>query len=407
MALLVSTQITGTLAVTDQVTAPGVTASFDGFLYGSSSFALTASVAINSGGVISGGSYNISTSFASASLSTSLSKTASFLLGSGYLSNSDSLQFSPSARILNAAGNTVIGPDDTQLLSEGTQNPTLDWDAMQTYDINGNPSIDWENRWLIDELGRTQLSWSSSLLVFYGTASYAGTASILLGSIESAQYATSASFSSHSYTADTASFSTSSISASYAGTASILIGSVQSAQLATSASFASQSISASYAGTASILLGFVQSAQFATSASFASCSISASYATSASYTPMGRSIVLCSAYTPLSTGADSAEVSIPFSPLDGSSSLSWNIRRISFRAQTAETNTSSINIELSVAPGIFSPIFIASASLIGAINETASIGLFGTASSGNKLRFNVTTLGTAQNWTIISEIANS
>jgi hypothetical protein len=62
MAVLVSTQITGSLQVTQGIT---------GSLLGTSSYALSASWAPSNGGVTPGGSYNISASWASSSISAS------------------------------------------------------------------------------------------------------------------------------------------------------------------------------------------------------------------------------------------------------------------------------------------------------------------------------------------------
>jgi len=206
-----------------------------------------------------------------------------------------------------------------------------------------------------------------------------------------------------------------------------------------SSSFASRAISASWAKNAAtsstaITSIFAQTAdysldsQFSLTASYAlnaetasfniinyvtqsilssSWSDFASSSVSSSYTNLGRSIVLCSAYTPLITGADPAEVTIPYSVMDGFSIISWNVKRLSFRAQLSESVSSVIDIEKSTGGGVFSPTTIGSVTLPAASYEGFTTGSLGTVVSGDKIRFNVTTLGTAQNWTIITEISNA
>jgi hypothetical protein len=142
------------------------------------------------------------------------------------------------------------------------------------------------------------------------------------------------------------------------------------------------------------------------SASVLIVGVSSSYAYTSSYVPTGRSIVLCSAYTPTIIGPDAAEVTIPFSPIDGTSSMSWNIKRLLFRAQSIESFTSSLNIEKSSATGSFSSSFLNFVTLNSGSYENSVTGS-GSITSGDKLRFNVTQLGTAQNWTVITELSNT
>jgi hypothetical protein len=119
-------------------------------------------------------------------------------------------------------------------------------------------------------------------------------------------------------------------------------------------------------------------------------------------------MILCSAYTPSLIEPDAAEVSVPFDPIDGISSIDWNVKRISLRVQTPETVTSSIDIEKSSGPGVFSATTVGSLMLLSGSYETAfASASLGTVTSGDKLRFNVTALGTAANWTIITEISNA
>lgn len=240
------------------------------------------------------------------------------------------------------------------------------------------------------------------------SSSLFGTASWALNTLNVLQ-AVSASYASF---AQLAFIATSSISASWAS-ASLF------ASFAISASFASQSISASWAPPVpsdyAISASFASESFWATSASFASRSISSSfssvalsssYAVTASWVPIGRSVVLCSAFSPTTTGGDAAEVIVPFNP-QNNTVISWSVKRLSIRAQSVESITSSINIEKSSVVGAFSASLIGSVSLPSSSYENYATGTFTTTVSGDKLRFNVTTLGTAQNWTVIAELSNA
>ena len=119
--------------------------------------------------------------------------------------------------------------------------------------------------------------------------------------------------------------------------------------------------------------------------------------------PLGCVLALCSAFTPIGTGADVAEIPVPYSPRDGSSSINWNVRRINFRVQTAGIS-SEVNIEKSSDTGGFSATTVGTLTLASGSYETSNSSSLGTINSGDKIRFNVTTLGTAQNWTITTEL---
>jgi hypothetical protein len=120
----------------------------------------------------------------------------------------------------------------------------------------------------------------------------------------------------------------------------------------------------------------------------------------------GRSIMLCSAYTPLISGPDIGEVPVPYSPLDGTTSLIYTVRRLVFRVQTSANDTSIIAIEKSTGTGGFSATTIGSVTLSSGSYEAYNTGSLGTINSGDKLRFNITTLGSAQNWITICEISS-
>jgi len=108
------------------------------------------------------------------------------------------------------------------------------------------------------------------------------------------------------------------------------------------------------------------------------------------------------AYTPTSIGADAAEVPIPYSP-NGLTPLSWSVNRINFRTQVSESISSSITIEKSLTGGIFTAISMGTVMLSGSLYETYT-GSVATINSGDKMRFYVNQLGTAQNWTITVEV---
>lgn len=190
-------------------------------------------------------------------------------------------------------------------------------------------------------------------------------------------------------------------SASYIATCSVAI----LAYTAQTADFALDSMyawSSSYAQTCSVYeVNFLTSS--VESSSFASQSFSASYV------PLGRSIVLCAGYTPVLPGADIAEYVIPYHPQgDGTVPLDWNIKRFTIRAQTIETSQSVVNIEKFSGSGIFVGTVVGSLTLPALAYEAYSSS-FTSASltSGDKIRFNVVSLGTSQNWTIITEISNA
>jgi hypothetical protein len=112
--------------------------------------------------------------------------------------------------------------------------------------------------------------------------------------------------------------------------------------------------------------------------------------------PAVQSVVLCSAFTPVTTGADTAQVEIPYSSSGGS--LTYTILRLLVRVQTAG-GSPSVLFEMSTGTGAFSPTSIGTVTLTSGAYEGQNTTSLGTISSGTKVRFNVQTLGTAQNWT--------
>lgn len=118
----------------------------------------------------------------------------------------------------------------------------------------------------------------------------------------------------------------------------------------------------------------------------------------------GRTLLLCSAYTPVLTGPDLAELPVPYSASNGTSSKTYNIRRLGLTVQTAGT-VSSVAIEKSyVASGGFTAISVGTIALSAGNYDAATVSSLGTINSGDKLRFNPLILGTAQNWAVTVEI---
>ena len=137
-------------------------------------------------------------------------------------------------------------------------------------------------------------------------------------------------------------------------------------------------------------------------------------------------VTFCSGYTPTATGADSVVFRFPESTVDGTSSLTYQLRRVSMRVETLSSGTSTIRLEkygwnAGVGTGAFSTSstgstlnVLASALNIGgsSMGETfatsASIGFSGngiTYVSGDKLRVNFTALNaTHANFTITALI---
>ena len=113
------------------------------------------------------------------------------------------------------------------------------------------------------------------------------------------------------------------------------------------------------------------------------------------------SVVLCSAYTPAALGADAAEIPVPHG-FDGSALL-WNTTRFIIRVQTAGSAPAAA-IEKSEGNGVFTAISLGTVTLDANAYEGTHIPASGSVASGDKLRFNVLSLGTAQNWTVAVEL---
>lgn len=120
--------------------------------------------------------------------------------------------------------------------------------------------------------------------------------------------------------------------------------------------------------------------------------------------PYGASLVLVAGYTPLQIGADAAEVVVPAKP-DGSSAT-WTIGNATFRVSAAG-GAPELSIEKSSGGGAFvSSGTLATLAMPDGGHEVTVPGS-GTVVTGDAVRLNVTSLGTATGWTVsISLTAN-
>lgn len=115
--------------------------------------------------------------------------------------------------------------------------------------------------------------------------------------------------------------------------------------------------------------------------------------------PVACLLTLCSAFTPAGTGADIAEIVVPYNPKDGTTSVTWTVRRIDFRVNVAG-GAPAITVEKYTGTGAFSATTVGTVTLGSGAYEGETHSGLGTVASGNKLRFNVGTLATATGWTI-------
>lgn len=116
-----------------------------------------------------------------------------------------------------------------------------------------------------------------------------------------------------------------------------------------------------------------------------------------------RAIAMCLAYTPSITGADSAEIPIPYDT-DGITSVTWNINRFTLRVQTAG-GAASVALQKSTGTGVFSPTTLGTVIVTSGAYEGFTTSGLGTLSSSDKIRFNVLSISGTQNWTVLTEIS--
>ena len=124
-------------------------------------------------------------------------------------------------------------------------------------------------------------------------------------------------------------------------------------------------------------------------------------------TPEKKSITLtfCSAFTPVATGGDTAELDVP--KINGQPVL-WNVMTIFFRVATAG-GAPSVTIEKYTGTGAFSPTTVGTVTLGSGANEGQTTSGFTTTqlTSWDKVRMNPVTLATALNWTVEMELTKA
>lgn len=121
-------------------------------------------------------------------------------------------------------------------------------------------------------------------------------------------------------------------------------------------------------------------------------------------------VLLMAGLTPTATGGDDLEFVVPYD-VDGTTSKTYAIKRVTLRLKTASTSGSAtIQIEKSTAAGAFSGTNQLAASLSAAsgvhqASTTSMAGGQGTVASGDKLRVNVSALGTGTaGWSVSVEL---
>ncbi len=121
----------------------------------------------------------------------------------------------------------------------------------------------------------------------------------------------------------------------------------------------------------------------------------------------GLFLGLSCGYTPSAVGADPNEVTIPYSKADGTTVLTWTIRRITFRVATAG-GSPSMRVEKSTVAGGFSAATVATLTIAAGDSRVSTTASLGTVSSGDTLRFNALDLGSgAAGWTVTIELGES
>jgi hypothetical protein len=117
-------------------------------------------------------------------------------------------------------------------------------------------------------------------------------------------------------------------------------------------------------------------------------------------TPSKRSVVmtLMEGFTPLASGADAAQIVVPFSPADGTTVLTWTVRRIDWRVSGVGTTSGSITVQKSTAAGAFSATTVGTVTIGAATHEANNTTSLGTVASGDKIRTFINTLGDKTGW---------
>jgi hypothetical protein len=117
-------------------------------------------------------------------------------------------------------------------------------------------------------------------------------------------------------------------------------------------------------------------------------------------------IYVAQCVTPSTTGADAdGEVTVPYSSADGTTSITYNIRRVYTRQATAGTTNSTFNVQRLTGTGAWggspSTLFTSNQTLSANTNENSYTPNTTQVSSGDKLRASFESIGSgAQRWSI-------
>ena len=108
-------------------------------------------------------------------------------------------------------------------------------------------------------------------------------------------------------------------------------------------------------------------------------------------------LTFCAGFTPVASGVDSVVLRIPDSPADGSTSVTYNVRELFVRVETASAGTTSVHVQYYTGTSAFSSsgnLMTTALSITGGSTYEASTTTFSqtTLSSGNKVRLNFTAL---------------
>lgn len=124
------------------------------------------------------------------------------------------------------------------------------------------------------------------------------------------------------------------------------------------------------------------------------------------YAKEKSTVLLAAGYTPAASGVDTVEIPVPYSSYDGTSVLTFNIRRLFTRVGTSGSG-STVRFEVYTGTGAFIGSTIGDVSLSASSYEAATTSGFAisTVQSGNKLRLNFKNLGTEQYFTCGVELA--
>lgn len=116
-------------------------------------------------------------------------------------------------------------------------------------------------------------------------------------------------------------------------------------------------------------------------------------------------ITLAAGYTPATgTTADDAVYRLPFSPADGTTSLTWNIREAFIRTETPSAGITTVQIEYNTGTGVFDPptgtivsgvgLSVGGAGIAESISRNFSVA---SLNSGTKLRLRFGTIDSTHN----------